>query len=608
MKKPKDFDIILERIQDAESWRDSSFKEKWERNLKQYHSVPAQERSGYSNIYVPYTFMQCDVIKARVVESLFAESPWVTLFPRGEEDGELAKTFQTLLNWQLSERVKLKKRFSEDIVADAIIFGTTIVYTGWQLKQRVVKSKQKTNVPLMQEDGTYFLDETGMPVIVPMTQVVQSVEAVYDDPIVQKVDIYDFFVDPSAASIQDARYCGHVEYLTKEQIQSLEQTNGWSVEWKNLLPVSTVSGGREERGKVTGANIQDADSTYTKNDRGGLYKVHHYWEDNRHVAIINEQVCAIDEENPFWHGEKPYDKCCYVPNSNEFYGVGIPDILRDLQAELNTNRNMRIDYAAMTLRRMWKVRKDCGLSPNDLVWKQGGVLQVNEMDDVQEILVQNLPSSAFSNEETIKQDMRDATGCHDIVMGLAKYDETATTTMTKDNNASLRFKAFVSALVDDILIPVVKKCVSLDQQFLNEERVVRLVGEDADKILSVTPEDLIGNYDIIYAGTSVEPMANKELYRQKVLETYNLAINNGLVAEAPESQFALLQEVLSAMEFKDTQAILAPLDSVVDFQNQMHQIMQQQELQQATQPQLLPTGGVEQEQIAPDMAPQAQIF
>ena len=245
---------------------------------------------------------------------------------------------------------------------------------------------------------------------------------------------------------------------------------------------------------------------------------------------------------------------------------------------------MRIDYAAMTLRRMWKVRKDCGLTARDLVWKQGGILQVNEMDDVQEILVQQLPASTFSNEDIIKQDMRDATGCHDIIMGLAKADETATTTMTKDNNASLRFKYFINALVEDILIPVAKKCVSLDQQFLNEDRVIRLVGDEADHILTVSPEDLLGNYDIIYAGTSVEPMANKELYKQKVLDAYNLISNSPLIAEAPETQLALVEELLGAMEIKDIQSIVQPLRVVVNFQNQMHERMRATQLQ--PQPQL----------------------
>lgn len=585
MKKPKDFNIILERIHSAENWRDSCYKDKWDANLRQYHSIMEHKRNGYSNIFVPYTFMQCEVIKARVNEALFAQEPWVTLFPRGEEDAKIAETFQTLLNWQFSERMGVKRKFAEDVTSDAVILGTVVTYTGWKVKRRKVKSKESVSVPLLGDDGGYFLDELGMPVMIPTIRQVEGIETVYDDPIVQKIDIYDFFTDPQAVTVEDARYCGHVEFLTKEQIRGLEENNGWKVEWKNLRPIESISGGKENRSQISGNSIHaGVEGTYDSNDKGGLYKVHHYWEDDRHVAIINEDQCVVDEENPFWHGQKPYDKCCYVPKSNEFYGIGIPDILRDLQAELNTNRNMRIDYAAMTLRRMWKVRKDCGLTARDLVWKQGGILQVNEMDDVQEILVQQLPASTFSNEDIIKQDMRDATGCHDIIMGLAKADETATTTMTKDNNASLRFKYFINALVEDILIPVAKKCVSLDQQFLNEDRVIRLVGDEADHILTVSPEDLLGNYDIIYAGTSVEPMANKELYKQKVLDAYNLISNSPLIAEAPETQLALVEELLGAMEIKDIQSIVQPLRVVVNFQNQMHERMRATQLQ--PQPQL----------------------
>ncbi|MEG1997914.1 MAG: hypothetical protein RR051_05685, partial [Clostridiales bacterium] len=140
----------------------------------------------------------------------------------------------------------------------------------------------------------------------------------------------------------------------------------------------------------------------------------------------------------------------------------------------------------------------CGLTHEDLIWRQNGVVQVNEMDDVQEINIQDLPASAFANEDRIKNDMRDATGCHDIIMGLAQADETATTTMTKDNNASILFKTIVSAFERDILVPVAENCISLNQQFLTEERAVRLLNQDAAELFRVSPYEIDGQYDLIY--------------------------------------------------------------------------------------------------------------
>ena len=556
MKKPQDLGVIIERIRKSEQWRDNMYKEKWEENYKQYRSYAKPKSEGQSNIFVPYTFMQVETIKARVNESLFANRPYVSVLPRDAESQGKANVLQTLLDWQFNERMGIKREFAEDITSDACIFGTAVVYTAWAKKERTVKRREQTERPLMMEDGSGpYLDENMQPIVMPFMETVESSDIVYDDPTVQKIDIFDFFVDRLATTISDARYCGHVEYLTKKQVEQMVKDRGWKVNWKEIAPATEHSGGKEIRSRINGNSIE-AEDMEEGNSPQSVYKVHHYWEENRHVVLIGGTQCVLDEENPFWHGQMPYDKVNYVPLSNEFYGMGVPEILRDLQAELNTSRNMRIDYNAMALRRMWKVRKGCGLTPKDLLWRQNGVLMVNELDDVIEIGVANLPASAFTNEEVIKGDMRDATGCHDIIMGLAQSDETATTTMTKDNNASLRFKYFINAIVDDILVPMAQKCVSLDQQFMDESRWVRIGGEEAQELFYIDPAELQGNYDVVYVGSAVEPMANKELNKQKMLEAYNIAMSNPLVQQDPNAQMELLRSLFTAMEIKEVEKLL----------------------------------------------------
>ena len=559
MNNPKDFDAIKQRIQGAEGWRDTNYTELWKTCLKQYRSRRPQVEAGRSNIFVPYTFMQVEVIKSRIAESLFNTHPFITVLPREDNDDAMAEHVQSLLNWQFVDRMDIERTFSEHLLADMTVFGTAISYTGWLVKKHKTKRRGKVDRQLTYPDtGEIVVGEDEAPVAVSITEVIEDEETTYDDPVVQKIDLFDFFTDPMSATIADARFCGHREWLSKDAIKELEESAGWSVNWESVSPDDTVEGGKRIRADIGGnKDIAEDDSSNTN----GMYKVTHYWEDNRHVVIINDTVCALDEENPFWHGMKPYDKCCYTTLSGEFYGMGIPETLLDLQAELNTNRNQRIDYMSMALRRMWKLRRNSGLTARDLVWRQSGVIQVEEMDDVQEIAVQPLPASAFSHEDVVKQDMRDATGCHDIIMGLGySANETATTTMTKDNNASIRFKDVVKAVVQDLLVPIAKKCVSLDQQFLSEERLIRLSSslEPAASLLTVSPDDLTGCYDVSYVGTAVDAMANRELNKQKVQETYNLAMGNPLVQNNPNSMRALLRELLRANDIQNIDDILPP--------------------------------------------------
>lgn len=569
MKNPKDFAVILNRIQAAQNWRDSNYKDKWKKYLRLYRSTPLPKEPGFSNIFIPQTFMLCETVKARVSESLFANRPYVSVLPRGIADADNAALVQSLLDWQLNERMNIKRIFSEDVLQDAIVLGTTVTFTGWLKRERKVKRTVVTEMPLPDGFGGYMVDEIGLPIMMPARSIEEQTLTEYDDPVLQKVDLFDFYVDRTATDIKDARFCGHVEYLTKEQIKNFEQIADWQVDWKKLAPVTDLEDGKGVRSEISSVSNTSFDDSYDRKDKNGKYEVLHYWEDTRHMVIINRTQCVLDSENPFNHGQKPYDKCCYVPLTNEFYGIGIPEIVEDLQDELNTNRNMRIDYNAAALRRMWKLRKGCGIEPKDLVWRQNGVLQVDEMDDVMEINIQSLPASAFSNEEIIKQDMRDATGVQDIILGLAQSDETATTTMTKDNNASIRFKYFIEALVDSILIPMTKKSLSMDVQYLEDERIIRLTDNEgqAGQILTILPEQLDGDYDFYYVGSSVEPMANKELYKQKVIEVYQLLMANPLVQQDMEVQKNLIKEVVQAAEMKDPEALVPQIQPMMQQQN-----------------------------------------
>ncbi|MCR4963292.1 MAG: hypothetical protein K6B40_05365 [Firmicutes bacterium] len=530
----KQVPVIVDRIKRAEQWRDENYSQDWRRYYRLYRSQPDEVKEGRSNIFVPATFMQVEVIKARVAESLFASRPYLSILPRGDEDKAQADRLQTLLDWQMNDRMQLPRLFRDKVLHSLCCYGTAVVYTGWLLETR--QTRQRAG-------GA--------------RQEIRHNTVVYDDPICQCLDIFDFFVDPNAEDIRDARFCGHREYQTRRQLQNMVRNGKYRLDFSKLSPWEDVEKGQTMRRDDAGKSESEDD--FSGQDDNSLYKVDQYWEDDRHVVIVNECQCALDEPNPFWHGMKPYDKCCYTPLPHEFYGVGIPESIESLQKELNTTRNQRVDYYSLALRRMWKVRKGCGITPRDLVWRQNGVLQVENMDDVQEIQVATMPGTAFSNESSIKQDMRDTTGCHDVIMGLSQRSETATTTMTKDNNASLRFKSVVAAVVNNLLTPVGKKCLALDQQFLTEKRLIRLLNEDGDRLLHISPEELAGDYDLYYVGAAAEPLANKEMIKNRTMEAFQLASRHPLYQNDPEALLRFLERVFRALDIENVKELLPDL-------------------------------------------------
>lgn len=74
----------------------------------------------------------------------------------------------------------------------------------------------------------------GQMATVEQATVIDKEITVYDDPICQMVDIFDFFVDPNASEIEDARYCGHREYQNKEQLENMVKNGKYKMTGRKL--------------------------------------------------------------------------------------------------------------------------------------------------------------------------------------------------------------------------------------------------------------------------------------------------------------------------------------------------------------------------------------
>lgn len=576
----------LDRIEAAENWRDSAYKDLWQRCYKRYRNYvdklydpnTGREIKDRSNISIPYTFTQVETVLPRLVESLFAARPYVTVKGREPGDEENAKNMETLLDWQMNERLDIQDIFHKGL-KEMCIYGTAVAYVGWKYKERKVIRRQlqtlldENNNPIIEVDPT-----TGEEVEIADYAAVEVTETVWDDPDVKFIDLGLFFVDPNATDIDDARYCGHVAYLTKSELEEMaERDESMKLKWDEIPKDSRKNNVRNERMAAVGLPSVQEENVHDDDDR--LYEVHYYWEDDKEVIIINRAYLAKDGDNPYWHKKKPYVKDVYTEVPHEFYGIGLVEMIEDLQDELNAERNMRIDYRAMNLRRMWKVRRGANIKLSDLRWRQNGIIRVDEMDDLQEIETAHIGNDSFNQEGVIKQDIRDTTGAHDVVMGTSGGSATATETMTKDNNASIRFRLIISSVEKRLLVGVTNLMIKNNQQFIDRDLVFRVTGEE-DEWVEMSPEDIQGQFDLMAAGSSVEPLANKEAFKQRMIELYGVLSSDPFMQMYPDKRRNLLKKVLEAFDIKNTEELLpSEEDLMMEQQMMQEQQMIEQQLQ-----------------------------
>lgn len=546
-EKAKEADILDKVIRDFDSavMTRAPHEEKWVRWYKLYRSYTEKKDTG-ANLFIPYTFSAIESVVPRLISTMFASRPFIGVLPVNEESVDKAKMHEKLLDYQLTQRINTIELASMWI-KEALMYGTSHIKPVWRYEIRNVKQK----VPVTSILG------------VSMESKYQDTEIVaYDDPHVEHIDIWDIYVDPDATNVDDAEYVVHRVFRTKEHIKRMAQ-NGI---YKNIekignsfSPTSSDEIGSEERMSSIGLS-----KSPKQQDKIELLE---YWTDERIIVVANRSAIIRNEPNPFWHGKKPFIRIVDHPVPHEYYGIGEIEPIEYLQYELNDTRNQRMDNVNLVLNRMWKVLRGSDIIPEQLISRPGGFIEVDDMGDIEEIKFTDVTSSSYKEEEEIKRDIDRTVGVFDYARGeTTDRRETATTASILSNAANERFKLKVQLMEDMGLRRLGLMLIQLNQQFIDSERVIRVVGDDGVNFEILSPEDIMGEFDIMPIGSTVEPIINKETRVNQLISLY------GVMKDSPHiNQSEFLKKILETADIKDTSRIIIPMEQAI--QRQMQQGM-----------------------------------
>lgn len=575
----------LQRIEYAEQKRDAVWRDKWLRWYKRYRNVVDQltdkktgkPRIDRSNISIPFAYTMVETVLPRLVETLFAGRPYVSMrgLPSGmaqHQQGvpvsnirpweEAAKKMETLIDYQMNVPLDIQDRFNSGLKGLAI-YGTAVAYTCWGYRERDVIRRERAPVmsgefdpqsgaelPLMDADG----------VVTDLQEVTVSIKE-YDDPDARFIDLGLFFVDANAEDIDDARFCGHDAYVSKSILKEMEEQGIIKVDWKKLPKETQTNEARNYRMVSIGLPTTDDQSAESSSD-DDLFRLTYYWEDDKRVLILNRTQIVAEGENPYWHKKKPYDKDVYSEVPGEFYGIGIMEINEDLFDELNVERNQRIDYRTISMRRAFKKRRGTSINNDQLVWKQNAIFEVDKMDDLEVLPAPDgALAGSFNQEGIIKADIKDTVGAQDVVMG-NQGGKTATETMAIDNNASIRFKMLISSIEKRLLLGITRKWIQLNQQYIEDDRLIPLFDQDEAEWPRISPEEIQGEFHLIASGSSVEPMANKEAHKQRMVELYGMFRQDPFYQQFPDKRRNLMKKVYESFDIQETDDLLPTDDEL----------------------------------------------
>ena len=524
MVSQKDRKIINKVVQafDEASSARTSREDRWTQYYEMYRAFTEQDNSTRSNLNIPYVFAQVEAATPKLINNLFASKPYIGVMPLRGETMDKAKALEMLIDYQITHALQLPV-IMLGVIKEAFIYGAAVSKITWRFETKM----KKQLIPQMDEVGNVIGREQ-----------VEYPSISYDDPYIEHIDLFDFYLEPSATSIQKAKYCIHRVKRSPEYLKErMEEGLYTKVDMDLLL-------GGEEGNDFQQMRLENVGIGGNFEDK--RVELLEYWENDRIIVVANRKFLLRDGENPYWHGKKPFVAVNLIPVMHEFYGIGFPEMMEHLQEELNTTRNQRRDNVSLVLNRMWKKLKMSEIDANQLVSKPGGIIEVDTMEDLLPMEMPDVTSNAYREEEVIKRDMDMVTGINDQSRGTdTSRKETATQASILANAAGERFKTAMM-LAGQSINEIGQFMIDLNQQYMDRSRVVRITGIDGVDFAEISPEDIDGKYDVFPAGSSTEPRVTPEIKQAQFLQLYGTLANNPLI-----DQQKLLKTLLDVFGVKD---------------------------------------------------------
>lgn len=498
-------------------WR-QPYEDRWKKFYRLYRNYRDQTVYPFkSNLFVPYIFSIIESIVPKMLGTIFNTRPIISVQPRQGANENLSKVMERMLEYQLDdERLEFFSKILE-FFKECTIYGTSFLKV----------------IPRFNDD--------------------ELVSFNYID--VEPIDLFNIFPDYRARSIRRMKYIIQLSYVDLDQLYEM-QNQGL---YKNVKDVeaylaSDVYIDEYKRQRLTDVGILDE---YGFDTNRRIIEVLEYWDKDKIFTIGARKVVLKEEDNPF-DGLLPFIMARYIPVQHEIYGIGIPEVSEDLQEELNTVRNQRMDNVNLIINRMFIANKYADINMDNLISYPGNVILTNDINAIQQLETRDVTKSAYMEEDIIKQDIDNATGEFSYSRGQPpERRETATGIVRLQQATTARFDTIVKMLEFTVIRQIAKMFLWLDYQFLPKQELEKILGSE-DYTLLEAESFYAQPIDVMLKQYNFQPMGSsttaiKEVRIQQVMQAYQLFNQDPMI-----NQVELKKMVLDVLDLKNQSKLLLP--------------------------------------------------
>lgn len=520
----KDPDIVLSQVIREISKSEAALAD-WKAKVVKYYELyqlvqRKKHYEGLASIFVPETLRAVETIVAKLYSMLTGQPDWFQYSGRdnnGDDGAAIALTQLTL--FQMDEN-NFKARLM-DCLRQMVIAGLCVRKIGWDYQE--VKRKRR---------GKSGESEAAS-------------ETVKDVWTFEPVEILSFHISDINIpynDLQKATWIGE-QYLVERNYISERTRRGWfSGSMKAKLdavigPASSQAMNLSaDKLRASGFTNIDNKSKVELIERWGLVPVEWVLDEKEMAAegyesgemieavVVIANRCAILklEKNPFWHNQKPYVACPYIPKENELPGIGVPQIGESLQEEINDTRNQTMDNKTLILATMWLKTRGSGIKNSDLKVRPNGIITTNDINGLAPLRPPVVSGVGTNMESVAKEDLRHSAGAASNLQGIAQPGVgTATEAATVNKESLGRILLTAQLFTELVLKPTLIMAEYNNYQFYDHIKVIKIIGPKGVKFVKISPEELVGYKDVSIK-IATDGAENPAVMRQQLLNFFTI--------------------------------------------------------------------------------------
>ena len=515
----------VERVDKCRRWRsDKGLDDDWLRlsDLYRGHHFSQSATDRGDMIAVNLAFSTINVI----APSVAVNYPKIVVKANSPEDRNRAIFVEAVAN-HLWKHHDFRTPFRR-AVKDFLIFGHGWVKIGWKFleqEQSLSELEQDSMFDSAMAEADQFAIENFMQGVetptaeeiaanIPQTEM----RIVEDQPFVERISVFDVFVDPSATCMEDAKW------IAQRIVRPLEEAK------------------KDRRYKPSVRNRLSANYSNNHLDDAAVENKQEYLEDQVVVwefyDIMDNTLSVYTDDSdeflvdpiqmPYAYGQ-PFVMVRNYDIPDHFYPMGDLEAIEPLQLELDKTRSQLMNDRKRYARKYLYHERSFGPAGREALESDddGRFVPVIDENKPLDQVVAPLPQVPVSPEiynysNIIENDINTVSGISEYARGAMPEIRRTATEASIIADAQNARAADKLAIIEISISQVARRVIQLMQQFMTGEGMARVSGGAGgeDVFVPYGREEIVGEYDFTVQAGSTQPM-NDTIRRQQAVSLLN---------------------------------------------------------------------------------------